>query len=192
VTSERLKAFSDGVIAIIITIMVLELKAPQGQDFAALAQLWPTFVAYIVSFTYVAIYWNNHHHLFYIVEAIDGRVLWANVALLFCLSLMPFATAWAAQTEFAAAPMTVYGADLLACATAYWFLGRTLLRAHGGRSRLQDAIGEDVKGKVSIALYLAGMAAAFWKPWLAGACYLVVATTWLVPDRRIERVLPET
>jgi uncharacterized membrane protein len=189
VSSERLKAFSDGVIAIIITIMVLELKPPHGADFAELAKLWPTFLAYLVSFTYVAIYWNNHHHLFTIVETIDGRVLWANIVLLFCLSLMPFATAWAAETEFAPAPMALYGVDLFTCASAYLILVRTLLWAQDAQSRLHRAIGDDFKGKLSMALYVAGIAAAFWKPWLSGAFYIAVAAIWLIPDRRIERVL---
>ncbi|MCW2275209.1 DUF1211 domain-containing protein [Rhodoblastus acidophilus] len=188
-SSERLKAFSDGVIAIIITIMVLELKAPHGEDFSALAKLWPILLAYVVSFTYVAIYWNNHHHLFYVVESIDGAVLWANLVLLFCLSLLPFATAWAAETEFAAAPMALYGVNLLACATAYLVLVRTLLRAQGAGSKLQAAIGGDFKGKLSMALYVAGIAASGWKPWLAGAFYVAVAAIWLIPDRRIVRVL---
>jgi uncharacterized membrane protein len=187
-----LKAFSDGVIAIVITIMVLELKAPHGEGFAALVALWPTFLAYAVSFTYVAIYWNNHHHLFYLVESVDGAVLWANLALLFCLSLLPFATAWASETEFAAAPMALYGGDLLACATAYLVLVRTLLRAQGAGSKLHAAIGEDIKGKVSMALYVAGIAAAFWRPWLAGVFYIAVAALWLIPDRRIVRVLSGT
>jgi uncharacterized membrane protein len=188
-SSERLKAFSDGVIAIIITIMILELKAPDGEDFSALAKLWPTFLAYVVSFTYVAIYWNNHHHLFQLVESIDGGVLWANLVLLFCLSLLPFATAWAAETEFASAPMALYGANLFACATAYLVLVRTLLRAQGAGSKLHAAIGGDAKGKVSMALYVAGIAASAWKPWLAGAFYIAVAAIWLIPDRRIVRVL---
>lgn len=188
-SSERLKAFSDGVMAIIITIMVLELKPPHGEDFSALAKLWPTFVAYVVSFTYVAIYWNNHHHLFYLVESIDGATLWANLVLLFCLSLLPFATAWAAETEFAAAPMALYGADLLACATAYLVLVRTLLRAQGAGSKLHAAIGDDLKGKASLALYLAGIVASAWKPWFAGAFYIAVAGMWLIPDRRIVRIL---
>jgi len=188
-SSERLKAFSDGVIAIIITIMVLELKPPHGAEFGALTQLWPTFLAYAVSFTYVAIYWNNHHHLFYLVESIDGAVLWANLVLLFCLSLLPFATAWAADTEFASAPMALYGADLLACATAYLVLVRVLLHAHPAGSKLHVAIGGDLKGKLSMALYLAGIVAAIWRPWLAGAFYVAVAAIWLIPDRRIVRAL---
>ncbi len=190
--SERLKAFSDGVLAIVITIMVLELKPPHGEDLAALARSWPLFLAYIVSFTYVAIYWNNHHHLFTLVEKVDGRVLWANIFLLFWLSLMPFATAWAAETKFAALPMAVYGGDLFACAVAYLILVRSLLGAHEAQSPLHRAIGVDFKGKLSVALYVAGMVAAFWRPWLAGAFYLLVAAIWLIPDRRIVRVFSES
>jgi uncharacterized membrane protein len=188
-SSERIKAFSDGVLAIIITIMVLELKAPHGESLADLAQVWPTFLAYVLSFLYIGIYWNNHHHLFYAVEKVNGAVLWANIHLLFWLSLMPFATAWASETRFGATPMAVYGAVLIAAAIAYFILVLTLLRAQKGETALHRAIGADVKGKVSILLYAVGIAASCSRPWLGGIVYVLVAAIWLVPDRRIEREL---
>ncbi len=186
-SSERIKAFSDGVLAIIITIMVLELKAPHGEDLSDLAQLWPTFLAYVLSFLYIGIYWNNHHHLFTAVEKVNGAALWANIHLLFWLSLMPFATAWAAETRFATAPVAVYGGVLIAAAIAYFILVVALLRAQAGETALHRAIGSDVKGKLSILLYALGIAGAFWRPWLGGLFYVVVAGIWLIPDRRIER-----
>jgi uncharacterized membrane protein len=188
-SSERLKAFSDGVLAIIITIMVLELKAPHGADFADLRAVAPTFLAYVLSFLYVAIYWNNHHHLFFAVEKVNGAVLWANIGLLFCLSLLPFASAWASDTQFATAPVAFYGLILLASASAYALLVVALLEAQGGETLLHRAIGGDVKGRISILLYVLGIAAAFWKPWVGGMFYVGVAAIWLIPDRRIEREL---
>ena len=190
-TSERLKAFSDGVLAIIITIMVLDLKAPQGASFAALWPLWPTFVAYVLSFVYVGIYWNNHHHLFVIVKKVNGGVLWANIHLLFWLSLLPFATAWASGAHFARDPVALYGVILLGAAIAYSILVMTLLRAQGRRTLLHDAIGRDVKGRTSIVAYMLGIAGAFLHPWIGGLFYVAVAAMWLVPDRRIESRMNE-
>ncbi|WP_298352363.1 TMEM175 family protein [Rhodoblastus sp.] len=190
-TSERLKAFSDGVLAIIITIMVLDLKAPQGASFAALRPLWPTFVAYVLSFVYVGIYWNNHHHLFVIVKKVNGGVLWANIHLLFWLSLLPFVTAWASDAHFARDPVALYGAVLLGAAIAYSILVMTLLRAQDGRTLLHDAIGRDIKGWISIAAYVLGIAGAFVQPWIGCLFYVAVAAMWLVPDRRIESRMNE-
>jgi uncharacterized membrane protein len=165
VTSERLKAFSDGVLAIIVTIMVLELKAPHGEDFPALLPLWPVFLAYVLSFIYVAIYWNNHHHLFAVVEKVNGAVLWANIHLLFWLSLLPFVTAWASESHFARDPVALYGLVLLG--------------------------GKDFKGKISIVAYLAGMVGTCLSPWIGCLVYVGVAAMWLIPDRRIESRLGE-
>ena len=186
-SAERIKAFSDGVLAIIITIMVLDLRPPHGESLSDLAGLWPTFLAYVLSFLYVGIYWNNHHHLFSAVEKVNGAVLWANIHLLFWLSLLPFATAWASDTRFATLPVALYGAVLLAAATAYSILVIALLRAQHGETALHRAIGRDIKGKVSIVLYVFGIAGAFFSPWLGGAFYVLVAAMWLIPDRRIER-----
>ncbi len=186
-SSERIKAFSDGVLAIIITIMVLDLKAPQGADIADLAQVWPTFLAYVLSFLYVAIYWNNHHHLFYAVEKVNGAVLWANVGLLFFLSFLPFASAWASGTHFARMPVALYGCVLLASACAYAALVAVLLKAQGAETLLHRAIGGNIKGKISIVLYVTGIGGAFLSPWIGGAFYVLVAGMWLIPDRRIER-----
>jgi uncharacterized membrane protein len=188
-SSERIKAFSDGVLAIIITIMVLELKAPHGADFSDLSAVAPTFLAYVLSFLYVAIYWNNHHHLFFAVDRVNGAVLWANIGLLFCLSLLPFASAWASETHFATAPVALYGIVLLASASAYAVLVAALLRAQGGETLLHRAIGGDFKGRISIVLYVFGIAAAFWSPWIGGLFYVAVAAIWLIPDRRIEKEL---
>jgi uncharacterized membrane protein len=191
VTSERLKAFSDGVLAIIVTIMVLELKAPHGEDFPALLPLWPVFLAYVLSFTYVAIYWNNHHHLFAIVEKVNGAVLWANIHLLFWLSLLPFVTAWASESHFARDPVALYGLVLLGAAFAYYILVVVLLGAHEGETLLRRAIGKDFKGKISIVAYLAGMVGTYVSPWIGCLVYVGVAAMWLIPDRRIESRLGE-
>jgi uncharacterized membrane protein len=191
VTSERLKAFSDGVLAIIVTIMVLELKAPHGEDFPALLPLWPVFLAYVLSFIYVAIYWNNHHHLFAIVEKVNGAVLWANIHLLFWLSLLPFVTAWASETHFARDPVALYGLVLLGAAFAYYILVVVLLGAHEGETLLRRAIGKDFKGKISIVAYLAGMVGTYVSPWIGCLVYVGVAAMWLIPDRRIESRLGE-
>jgi uncharacterized membrane protein len=186
---DRLLAFSDGVIAIIITIMVLELKVPHGADLAALAGVTPVFLSYVLSFVYVGIYWNNHHHLFYLVRRADGAMLWANLHLLFWLSLIPFATAWMGENHFAPLPTALYGFALLMPAVAWQILQFAILRSHGRDSPLARALGRDLKGKLSPVLYLAGILLAFADARVAGALYVLVAMIWLVPDRRIERML---
>ncbi len=188
---ERLAAFSDGVLAIIITIMVLELHVPRGDDFAALRPLLPVFLSYALSFIYVGIYWNNHHHLLSVTERVNGAVLWANMHLLFWLSLVPFTTGWAGENPAAPAPTAVYGVILLMAAIAYWILQRTIMTTQGDHSLLAEALGRDLKGKLSPAFYaLAILTACFW-PWLADALYILVALLWLIPDRRIERAVTE-
>jgi uncharacterized membrane protein len=188
-SSERIKAFSDGVLAIIITILVLDLRPPHGDNLSDLARVGPTFLAYVLSFVYVAIYWNNHHHLFYAVEKVNGAVLWANIHLLFWLSLLPFASAWASDTDFARIPVALYGGVLLAAALAYAVLVAALLREHDRDSLLRRAIGGDVKGKISILFYLFGIGGALFNPWIGGLFYVLVAAIWLIPDRRIENRL---
>ena len=188
----RLEAFSDGVIAIIITIMVLELKTPHGFTLGALGELLPTFAMYAFSFIYVGIYWNNHHHLLHAVRRITGGALWANLHLLFWLSLVPFTTRWMGESDFQTWPVVIYGVSLLMPSIAYAVLVQVLIRANGHDSTLAKAIGGDVKGYVSTLIYLAGIGLAFWQPWAGVACYVLVALIWLVPDRRIEKVtLPE-
>jgi uncharacterized membrane protein len=189
---DRLAAFSDGVIAIIITIMVLELRPPQGADWGALVGIAPNFLSYVLSFVYVAIYWNNHHHLLHTVHRVDGLILWANSHLLFWLSLVPVATVWLGSNFLAPAPTAVYGASLLMPALAYYLLQKAIMRGEGARSVLANALGSDIKGKISPALYLAAIAFAFVNPWISIAIYAVVAVMWLIPDRRIERALRET
>ncbi len=189
---ERLTAFSDGVIAIIITIMVLELKAPQGTDWAALAGMLPVFLSYLLSFLYVAIYWNNHHHLLQTVKRVNGMILWANTHLLFWLSLTPFATAWLGENYHARLPTAVYGAVLLAAAIAYYILQWTIVRTEGRDSTLAVALGSDIEGKVSPVLYLAAIGLAFVNPALSDVVYAGVALMWFVPDRRIEQRLNRT
>jgi uncharacterized membrane protein len=189
---DRLAAFSDGVIAIIITIMVLELKVPHGADWSVLAGVAPNFVSYVLSFIYLAIYWNNHHHLFQTVTRVDGLILWANCHLLFWLSLIPAATAWMGDNFLAPVPTAVYGAILLMSAIAYLLLQKAILRKQGARSVLAKALGQDLKGKLSALLYIAGIALAFVNPWMSVALYILVAAIWLVPDRRIERVIGES
>jgi uncharacterized membrane protein len=189
VSKGRLEAFSDGVIAILITIMVLGLNPPQGADPAALQPLIPTFLSYLLSFVFLGIYWNNHHHLFQVIKQVDGRVLWANLHLLFWLSLVPFATNWMGATHFATWPVALYGVDLLLSAVAFTLLVRALLAIHGQESVLATALGNDFKGNVSLIFYVAAIPLAFVNSWLAGALYVVVAAIWLVPDSRIERVL---
>lgn len=184
---ERLTAFSDGVIAIIITIMVLELKAPAGADWAALAGLLPVFLSYVLSFVYVAIYWNNHHHLLHTVKRVNGVILWANTHLLFWLSLIPFATAWLGETHFTALPTALYGLALLMASLAYFLLERTIVRAQGRESILRRVLGADIKGKISPVLYALGIGLAFVHPWISDGLYVVVAVMWFIPDRRIER-----
>ncbi len=182
-------AFSDGVIAVIITIMVLEMKPPQGSDWPALSKVLPTFLSYVLSFVYVAIYWNNHHHLLSISKRVSGFVLWANMHLLFWLSLIPFTTSWMESNHFAPLPTALYGVSLLMPAIAYSLLLRALLRVHERDSRLATAIGSDIKGNVSLLLYVIAIAIALPIPLAAIAIYVVVALIWLVPDRRIERAL---
>ena len=191
-TKGRLEAFSDGVIAIIITIMVLELRVPHGEDLQSLRPLAPVFLSYVLSFIYVGIYWNNHHHLLHAARHVDGRILWANLHLLFWLSLFPFVTHWTGETGFAAWPVAVYGVVLLLAGFAYTLLVRALLARHGAGSVLAAAIGSDVKGHISLASYVLGiLLAAFVNRWLAFAVYCSVALIWLVPDLRIERALAE-
>ena len=188
-SKERLLAFSDGVIAIIITIMVLELKVPHGADIAALAKLWPVFLSYVLSFVYIAIYWNNHHHLMHTVSEVNGAILWANMHLLFWLSLIPFATGWLGENHFAALPAALYGVALLMPALAYYVLQLVIIRAQGPQSLLKSALGRDLKGKISPLLYLIAIPLALVAPWLACGIYVLVALIWLVPDTRIERQL---
>ena len=185
----RLEAFSDGVIAIIITIMVLELKVPHGDSLSALVPLWPVFLSYTLSFVNLGIYWNNHHHMLHATRQISGNVLWANLHLLFWLSLVPFVTGWMGENEFAPIPMAMYGAVLLMAALAYWILLQTILRAEGPDSLLRKAVGSDWKGKLSPILYVIAIPLAFLHEAIAGALYVAVALIWLIPDRRIERVL---
>jgi uncharacterized membrane protein len=195
VNKNRLEAFSDGVIAIIITIMVLELKLPEGEEHASdLAALWPlrsVFLSYALSFIYLGIYWNNHHHMLHATRQISGGVLWANLHLLFWLSLVPFATWWMGAHHFAPTPTAVYGVVLLMAAIAYWILLHSILRNEGPDSLLRRAVGADWKGKISPLFYLAAIGAAFVKPAIAGAIYALVALMWIIPDRRIERVMAE-
>jgi uncharacterized membrane protein len=182
----RLEAFSDGVIAILITILVLELRPPEGTDLAALRGLGATFFAYVLSFVHLGIYWNNHHHMLRATERINGGVLWANLHLLFWLSLFPFATAWMGEHHFAEVPTAVYGVVLLCAAVSYYLLQLLIIREQGPDSPLRAAIGRDTKGKLSPVIYAFGIGFAFVNRWLALACYVVVALTWLVPDRRLE------
>ena len=186
---DRVAAFSDGVIAILITIMVLELRVPHGADFAALESVWPSLVTYALSFVYLGIYWNNHHHLLYTVTRVDGLILWANLDLLFWLSLIPVATAWMGQNLGQPLPTALYGVSLLLPAIAYYLLVLAIIRRHGADSMLAKAIGSDIKGKISPVLYIAGIALAFVTPWVSIALYVVVAVLWLVPDRRIENLI---
>ena len=187
----RLEAFSDGVIAILITIMVLELRTPHGTDLAALAPLWPKFASYAVSFAFLGIYWNNHHHMLQATRHVDGRILWANMHLLFWLSLFPFTTAWTGESHFAALPVAAYGVVQLLAGFAYYILSQLLVARHGADSALARAVGSDVKGRISLALYVAAVGMAFVVPWIACAIFVGVMVMWLVPDRRIERVLAE-
>jgi len=185
----RLEAFSDGVLAIIITIMVLELKVPHGAGPEALAGLWPVFLSYVLSFVNVGIYWNNHHHLLHTVKQVNGAILWANLHLLFWLSLFPFTTGWMGENQFAVWPVAVYGAVLLMAGGAYTILVRTIIAGHGRDSVLAKAVGSDWKGKISLAAYIAAVALAFLNPWLSCALYVSVALLWFIPDKRIERML---
>ena len=187
----RLEAFSDGVLAIIITIMVLEMKVPHGENLAALGPLLPVFLSYILSFVYVGIYWNNHHHLLHAVQHVDGRVLWANLHLLFWLSLFPFVSGWMGENHFSPLPSALYGVVLLMASGAYWLLTRAIISADGQNSLLAKAVGKDQKGNLSLLLYAAAIPLAFVNQWISQALYVAVALMWLVPDRRIEKVLSE-
>ncbi len=187
----RLEAFSDGVIAILITIMVLGFSPPREPTLAALLPLAPTFLTYLLSFVFLGIYWNNHHHLLQAVDQVDGRTLWANLHLLFWLSLVPFGTAWLDQTNFAALPMALYGAISLLAGVAYYLLTRALVSRPGVNTRLATAVGNDFKARISLILYMTAMPVAFLNAWLAYGLYWVVALIWLIPDRRIEKTLAE-
>jgi len=183
----RLEAFSDGVIAVIITIMVLELKVPRAAQLADLVDLMPVFFSYVLSYLYVGIYWNNHHHMLHTVQRVTGGILWANLHLLFWLSLIPFTTGWMSENHFATWPTFAYGLVLLLAAVSYWLLQFCVIRTHGARSLLAQAVGSDLKGKLSPVLYLAALALGFVATWLALAIYVLVALMWLIPDRRIEK-----
>ena len=187
----RLEAFSDGVIAIIITIMVLELKVPEGADFAALRLQTPDLMSYVLSFVYLGIYWNNHHHLLQAIKHVDGRVLWANLHLLFWLSLIPITTAWMGNNNFAKLPVAVYGVVLLLAAIAYYILAHILLNLHGRDSVLATALGSDYKGLISMLTYAIAIPLAFVSVWIAGSLYVLVAVMWFIPDQRIERKLAQ-
>ena len=190
-TTNRMEAFSDGVIAIIITIMVLELRVPHEAGLTALRPLVPVLLSYVLSFIYLGIYWNNHHHLLHAVDRVDGRILWANLHLLFWLSLVPFVTAWMGENHFAHVPVAIYGVVLLAASIAYYILTRALIALHGRTSTLATAVGKDFKGQLSTAIYAVGIPLALVRWWLGFALYVLVAIMWLVPDRRIERTLVE-
>ena len=185
----RLEAFSDAVIAIILTIMVLEMKVPHHSGWSALQPLIPVFLSYVLRFVYIGIYWNNHHHLWHAATHVDGKILWANLHLMFWLSLIPFVTGWMGENHFAASPVALYGVVLLFCAIAYWLLVAALLARHGRDSVLARAIGSDFKGKMSLLIYIAGIVIANWLPWISCALYVAAALWWLVPDKRIEREL---
>jgi uncharacterized membrane protein len=188
----RLEAFSDGVIAIIITIMVLEMKVPHGTSLDALSPLLYVFLSYLLSFVYLGIYWNNHHHMLQATRHVSGTVLWANLHLLFWLSLIPFVTGWMGENHFAPTPTALYGAVLLMAGVAYWILVRTIIAVEGRDSLLAKAVGKDVKGILSVAIYAVAIPMAFVEEWVAGALYVAVALMWLIPDRRIERLLVPT
>jgi uncharacterized membrane protein len=189
--TSRLEAFSDGVIAIIITIMVLELHVPHGHTFEDLVPLVGVFLSYVLSFTYVGIYWNNHHHLLHTCHRSTGGVLWANLHLLFWLSLIPFATGWMGENHFAGPPSALYGVVLFMAAVAYYILQRQIIRSQEGESLLRKALGKDWKGRVSPMLYLVAIVAAFWSGWISQGLYSIAALIWLVPDRRIERAIQD-
>jgi uncharacterized membrane protein len=183
----RLEAFSDGVLAIIITIMVLEIKVPHGNILEDLEPLLPIFMSYILSFIYIGIYWNNHHHLMHVVTKVSGAVLWSNIHLLFWLSLVPFATAWMGENHFSKWPVILYGLILLMAGFAYYILSQCLLKMHGKNSTLAQAIGKDRKGIISLILYIIGIACSFINPWIGFSIYVIVAAIWFIPDRRIEK-----
>lgn len=185
----RLEAFSDGVLAIIITIMVLEMKVPHGDDFHALLSVYPIFLSYILSFTYIAIYWNNHHHMMFAVKEVNGKTLWANMHLLFWLSLVPFSTGWMGENNFTTLPVALYGLNLLMAAIAYYILAHTLSKLHGKNSPLAIAIGKDFKGRISVVIYFISVPLAFINPGISLLMYALVAAMWLIPDKRIEKVI---
>ncbi|MCR9065081.1 MAG: TMEM175 family protein [Cytophagales bacterium] len=187
----RVEAFSDGVLAIIITIMVLEIKVPHGEQFSDLKGLVPVFLSYVLSFIYLGIYWNNHHHMMHTVKHVSGDILWANLHLLFWLSLIPFATGWMGENNFSAQPMALYGLTLLMAAMAYFILQNRIIKSQGKNGLLKKAIGKDVKGEISPLLYLLGIGLSWVSPWLSGSLYIVVAVLWLIPDRRIEHIVAE-
>ncbi len=187
----RLEAFSDGVLAIIITIMVLEMKVPHGDDWAALQPLYPVFLSYVLSFIYIAIYWNNHHHLMQVTHKIDGRIMWANNHLLFWLSLMPFASGWMGENHFTALPTAVFGIVLFMAGVAYYILEQLLRKLHGNESILARALGNDLKGKMSVIIYAVAIEAAFLHTWISLSLYTLVAIIWLIPDKRIENKIAE-
>ncbi|MCB9184897.1 MAG: DUF1211 domain-containing protein [Flavobacteriales bacterium] len=188
-TKNRMEAFSDGVLAIIITIMVLELKVPHDASLDALLESWPVFVSYVLSFVYLAIYWNNHHHLLHASRGVNGSILWANVHLLFWLSLVPFTTGWMGENHFAAVPTALYGVVLLMAGIAYWLLSTAIIRHEGPDSVLRKAVGNDLKGKSSVVLYAIAVPCVYWLPAVSWCIYVLVALMWLVPDSRIERQL---
>jgi uncharacterized membrane protein len=187
--STRLEAFSDGVLAIIITIMVLEMRAPHSAEVGALQSVWPVFLSYVISFIYIGIYWNNHHHMMHATSRVTGGVLWANLHLLFWLSLVPFVTAWMGENHFAPVPTAAYGVVLLLASIAYLILQRTIIRTQGKDSVLARAVGRDIKGKISALAYVLAIPAAFVSQWISGALYVGVALMWLFPDQRIERLV---
>lgn len=189
-TKGRMEAFSDGVLAIIITIMVLEIKVPHdGEGFEALVPLLPVFLSYVLSFIYLGIYWNNHHHMMHTVKKISGKMLWANLHLLFWLSLIPFVTGWMGENHFAQEPMALYGLILLMAAISYFMLQNAIIKSQGRDSLLKHAVGKDIKGKVSPVLYIIGIALSWVSPWASGLIYVLVALMWLIPDKRIEKTL---
>lgn len=188
-TKGRLEAFTDGVLAIIITIMVLELKVPHGGSFEDLKSLLPVFLSYVLSFIYLAIYWNNHHHMMQTVKHVTGTILWANMHLLFWLSLIPFVTGWMGENHFTNASLFLYGVVLLGAAIAYFVLQNLIIKSHGDNSILKKALGKDLKGKMSPVLYLLGILSSFFSVWISGVLYIVVAIIWLIPDTRIEKTL---
>ncbi|WP_370900325.1 TMEM175 family protein [Chryseobacterium gossypii] len=188
----RLEAFSDGVLAIIITIMVLELKVPEGSDWSSLKPLLPRFLAYIFSFVYVGIYWNNHHHLFQVIKKVNGKMLWANLHLLFWLSLMPITTEWIGETHFAKNPVAAYGFTLIMCAVAYTIMENLAIKNEGEYSKLSEAINSKFKEYISIVFYIAGVATSFFYPYIAIGFYYIVAFIWFIPDRRIEKSIKES
>lgn len=185
----RLEAFTDGVLAIVITIMVLEMKVPHGHGFRDVARMVPTFVSYVMSFMVVAIYWNNHHHLMHVLERVGGQVMWANMNLLFWLSQVPFVAGWMGESHFSPLPVAAYGVVMLACALSYYALACVILSCRGRRSRAATVIGKDFKDKMTVALYAGAVPVAFWNRWIACGVYVFVAMVWFVPDRRVERAL---